>query len=633
MKRITAFSDVDIGSLSRKRLEDVAVDALIRSAGGLTLQIGLVCDGVASSERGIQAARDTAQVILDFLENSTETNMPRLLVAAVEAANEHVYQNIPNGNTTVALLAINLGENRLYIASLGDSPIFMVRDGTLLRLNTDHTVANEAILDGMSPQDAYLLDEAYALTRAIGADASADVDIGFYPGGRPSRRQAWQLGEVGLRLQDGDTIFAVSDGMTGINPRDNQPFVHDDEFIRHAMDDDVALAARTLLSYAKSRTPNDNLAISLIFVGSDDRTNRGARKGQKRLLTVATLLIVLALGYLGLSLLRTTNERDDLEATQLALTSSAEAAQTIAAFTQTPTSTTTPSATTTASATVTASPTLTDTAMPTSTSTLTPSPQTAPRDVGRLFREASGQSIPLQEGEIIPTSERITRIEVDGSPPANLFLQPGTQILIDRVGEQSVELLLYAGGAVFVDSGQYTMELSLQQDANIRLMAQSACISASYTDDNTVAFSCFSDEEGSCSFELQRGEPNPIGANQVVLLDLQNRASEQKPIAYDEALVYYQSVNAVGADDSMAACLLPHIDGDADGVLNDADDCPSSAGVSELNGCLDSDNDGIPDTSDACPNFFGTASNGCRPDGCCRNKPVTVETEMSFYVR
>jgi hypothetical protein len=239
----------------------------------------------------------------------------------------------------------------------------------------------------------------------------------------------------------------------------------------------------------------------------------------------------------------------------------------------------------------------------------------------------------LQEGEIIPTSQSITRIEIDGSPPANLFLQPETQILIDRVGGQSVELLLYAGGAVFVDSGQYTMELSLQRDANIRLMAQSACISASYTGENTVAFSCFSDEEGTCSFELQRGEPNPIGADQVVLLDLQNRTAEQKPIAYDEALVYYQSVNAVGADDSMAACLLPHIDGDADGVLNDADDCPGSVGISELNGCLDSDDDGIPDTSDACPNFFGTASNGCRPDGCCRNKSIMVETEMSFYVR
>ena len=55
-------------------------------------------------------------------------------------------------------------------------------------------------------------------------------------------------------------------------------------------------------------------------------------------------------------------------------------------------------------------------------------------------------------------------------------------------------------------------------------------------------------------------------------------------------------------------------DSDGDGIRNDLDLCPQSAGSKELNGCPDSDSDGIADYKDACPSTPGLRTfRGC-PD-------------------
>ena len=56
-------------------------------------------------------------------------------------------------------------------------------------------------------------------------------------------------------------------------------------------------------------------------------------------------------------------------------------------------------------------------------------------------------------------------------------------------------------------------------------------------------------------------------------------------------------------------------DADDDGVADDDDQCPNTAGLKAFGGCPDSDNDGIKDSEDACPLAAGSRDlNGC-PDG------------------
>ena len=51
----------------------------------------------------------------------------------------------------------------------------------------------------------------------------------------------------------------------------------------------------------------------------------------------------------------------------------------------------------------------------------------------------------------------------------------------------------------------------------------------------------------------------------------------------------------------------PPVDGDADGVVDSLDLCPTLAGLAEFKGCPDTDKDGIADKDDKCPDEPGTA--------------------------
>jgi len=65
-------------------------------------------------------------------------------------------------------------------------------------------------------------------------------------------------------------------------------------------------------------------------------------------------------------------------------------------------------------------------------------------------------------------------------------------------------------------------------------------------------------------------------------------------------------------------------DRDGDGIYDQNDECPDTAGLAEFNGCPDTDGDGIEDREDACPNAAGSAEMmGCPDtdgDGLADNK-------------
>ncbi|MBN8621147.1 MAG: protein phosphatase 2C domain-containing protein, partial [Anaerolineae bacterium] len=259
MAQLTAFSDRDIAT--REYLEDYSADAVLKTAGGLNLQVMLVCDGAGGSEAGERAARLAARTIMEYIELSPETSVAKILVHAVERANKIVYSELRGkGTTTAAVAAVNLDDGphgRLFIASVGNSHIYLMREGQLVRLNIDHNLANEYVYAGqMSVEEAAKMKNGDYSTRMIGVDADVQVDIGFYAErGRSfvNSTRAFRIGQSGMRLKEGDTVLVASDGLFGVDAMSNQPFLRPDEMLRHAMDDDVERAGRALMKYAAAR--------------------------------------------------------------------------------------------------------------------------------------------------------------------------------------------------------------------------------------------------------------------------------------------------------------------------------------------------------------------------------------------
>ncbi len=85
------------------------------------------------------------------------------------------------------------------VANVGDSPCFLWRDGMMGRVSTDHTVEQDFIAAGVSPEIAGRY--GHMLTRCFGGhsqDTHADVHH--------------------LRLQPGDQLLLCTDGLTDIVP-------------------------------------------------------------------------------------------------------------------------------------------------------------------------------------------------------------------------------------------------------------------------------------------------------------------------------------------------------------------------------------------------------------------------------
>src|SRR6185503_2803448 len=164
------------------------------------------------------------------------------------------------------------------------------------------------------------------VTRAIGINTEVQVDIGFYAEhGKAfvNSRRAFRIGQKGMVLKEGDTIFAASDGMFEISPADHKPYVSEEELLRHAMEDDVERAGRALMRHAGARHPADNTSISLLFVASRARKPVSAVSQlslwQKLALIGGSIILLLLIGFFGVNSAAAGSAARDIQMTQTSI--------------------------------------------------------------------------------------------------------------------------------------------------------------------------------------------------------------------------------------------------------------------------------------------------------------------------
>jgi len=620
--RYTHYSDVDIGSLARERLEDYALSDSLTTAGGLELVISLVCDGVGSSEWGIRASRDAALYVFEYIRISKEKHVPSLLIKAIRLANQKIYETIMDGNTTIALAVVHVQTKTLYIASVGDSPIFLIRNNQMLRLNADHNVENETLWNSFTPKN---FENPKALTRAIGADADVNVDIGIYLEPHTHPNQAQVVGQEGIPLQEGDTILVMSDGMTGMGIKNTEKVVSEKEFLRHALDNDIRLAGRSLLSYAKSRTPQDNLGLAMIFVDGKQRhftpvVNQLSGR-QKWLMLAGLALVGIIICILGFSLVAARQDQAILVSTQIQLVANLTSAVTPTSQNDlvilTVTSSITPSPTLTVSVTESPSPTVTPTSSPTNTLTPTPLPSPTPHQIGRVFVPNTDQSVGVFVGSLLQTSAMPLLARIDGGvfteDASNLYFQSLAGLVIDQLDAESVSSAIQLGmnseGSVFIQSGKYQVKTVFSE--KVTFEAIDSCAGIHYLSDNTISLTCL--KGGSCEYQLgdDAYRTLPLGNTVNVDLALAMETMPVRAVSFEEAKHYFDLVYQTVEQAEIPNCLIESVDQDGDSVFNDVDRCVEAVGLSDLMGCPDSDGDRLADIDDACPAIYAETLIGC----------------------
>lgn len=171
-----AFSILETGNI-RKNNEDafIALD-----------NIGLyaVADGMGGHNAGEIAsgiAVDTLRNRAEALKNVRIEEIEKWVSDSVHEANLAIYKQSLNEEsaegmgTTLTLLVVK--ENKAVIGHVGDSRIYLWREGTISLLSDDHSMVNELVRMGqLSAEDAKNHPHRNYLSRALGIDKHVDVD-------------------------------------------------------------------------------------------------------------------------------------------------------------------------------------------------------------------------------------------------------------------------------------------------------------------------------------------------------------------------------------------------------------------------------------------------------------------------
>ncbi|NJN55790.1 MAG: serine/threonine-protein phosphatase [Anaerolineae bacterium] len=267
----------------RPNMEDHIAARPLQTAQGLSLLVAMVADGIGGNNCGEVASQLAIQTVFSEMEKAAVENpeqIPQLLAYALKQANEAVFRaakadKTKEGMGTTATLAA-VHDNRLYLANVGDSRAYLLRDGRAQQITVDHTWAREMVrLGHLSREDAAAHPKGEALVRSIGYSERLEVDLGIYPAGDEDERQA--RARQGFPLQANDRLLLCSDGLIKERHKTTGHYVELDEIVQIMTHNHAEKAAEALVKKAVSRQADDNVsAIVLEMPGSQVAAARSA---------------------------------------------------------------------------------------------------------------------------------------------------------------------------------------------------------------------------------------------------------------------------------------------------------------------------------------------------------------------
>lgn len=197
---LTVAARSDVGMI-RSGNEDAFFAHATRERG-----VFIVADGMGGHAAGEVASEMAVQIVSRELQELTEVHgeEARLRVAeSLRIANRAIYdrtiqESDKQGMGTTASVLVVSG-SRYLIGQVGDSRVYLLRDGALQQLTKDHSYVQEQVDAGfLTPEQARYHPYSNVITRCVGASDTVEPDT--YSGD----------------LKVGDVFLVASDGLTGM---------------------------------------------------------------------------------------------------------------------------------------------------------------------------------------------------------------------------------------------------------------------------------------------------------------------------------------------------------------------------------------------------------------------------------
>ncbi len=170
-----------------------------------------VADGMGGAQAGEVASRIAAELFEDA-ERQPNEPAEAFLRRVIEAANARIHALAQHDSTRsgmgTTLTALLVDGDDVVIGHVGDSRAYVMRDGSLRMLTSDHSLVEELRRQGrISDEQAEDHPQRSIITRALGPEAEVEVDTFSYSA-RP--------GDVFLLCSDGLTTMVKDDGIAAV---------------------------------------------------------------------------------------------------------------------------------------------------------------------------------------------------------------------------------------------------------------------------------------------------------------------------------------------------------------------------------------------------------------------------------
>ncbi len=177
----------------------------------------VLADGIGGHKAGEVASRIAVDTIVSAIAESDMGDPQWVLKSALLEANHSITSEAAEDNekkgmgSTVACALII--DTALYIATLGDSRIYLIRDNFIRQLNIDHTWVQEALDVGViNSKEARSHPRRHLIRSYLGSSDPIKPDLRLYLADNENLEQA--KANQGLPLLPMDLILLCSDGLS-----------------------------------------------------------------------------------------------------------------------------------------------------------------------------------------------------------------------------------------------------------------------------------------------------------------------------------------------------------------------------------------------------------------------------------
>jgi PPM family protein phosphatase len=216
--RLHVFGRTDVGQIREHNEDNFLVADLTRKTRSLLeadrkqavgergTVLG-VCDGMGGAAAGEVASQLAVDIIYEKLVQgdvpADRNDLARRLVRAVEDAGVRIFNEARADRTrrgmgTTATIAALL-DGQLFVAQVGDSRAYILRNGTLVQVTRDQSLVNQLIEAGqLTEEEAETFEHNNIILQALGTADTVQVDL------------------THVDLRKDDTLLLCSDGLSGM---------------------------------------------------------------------------------------------------------------------------------------------------------------------------------------------------------------------------------------------------------------------------------------------------------------------------------------------------------------------------------------------------------------------------------